>query len=102
MPLIKLHPVIPGANTIADTIEIIINENNKTGAFLLDDCSEIYDVNDGAQLAGASENHEKKNRQPPYGRRCFLSPPIPRISAPVQIGRDTVLCPTLYNRRKQK
>lgn len=91
----KITPGNPGGEyNLADTIEIIINENNKTGAFLLDDCSEIYDVNDRAQLAGANEIMRKRIVSRLMGEGVsFISPDTAYIGAEVQIGRDTVIMP---------
>ncbi|OQB15572.1 MAG: Bifunctional protein GlmU [Firmicutes bacterium ADurb.Bin193] len=83
-----------GEYYLTDTIEILLSEGKKVGAFLLDDHNEILGINDRIQLAAAGEIMRKRIvlRHMQEGV-TFLSPDTAYISGEAQIGSDTIIMP---------
>lgn len=83
-----------GEYYLPDTIEIILGENKKVGAFLLSDNNEILGINDRAQLAEASEiMRDRIVKRHMENGVTFISPQTAYISGDAAIGRDTIIMP---------
>lgn len=83
-----------GEYYLTDTIEILLKENQKIGAFLVGDNTEILGINDRVQLAEATEIMRSRivNRLMENGV-TFIAPQTAYIGADVSIGNDTVILP---------
>ena len=83
-----------GEYYLTDTIEILISENKKVGAFIVGDNNEILGINDRIQLAQASEIMRKRiTTMHMHNGVTFISPETAYIGSDVKIGRDTIIMP---------
>ncbi len=83
-----------GEYYLTDTIEILISENKKVGAFIVGDNNEILGINDRIQLAQASEIMRKRiTTMHMQNGVTFISPETAYIGGSVIIGRDTIIMP---------
>ena len=92
-----------GEYYLTDTIEIMLNQNLKVGAYIVDDNTEIVGINDRVQLSDASEILRKRivNSYMEKGI-TFLAPDTVYIGSNVEIGADTVIMPNTIIKRDTK
>ncbi|MBR0278140.1 MAG: bifunctional UDP-N-acetylglucosamine diphosphorylase/glucosamine-1-phosphate N-acetyltransferase GlmU, partial [Clostridia bacterium] len=79
---------------LTDTLEILINNGKKVGAFVVENPSEILGINDRAQLAEAQKIMQERIIKKHFSNGVtFLSPETCFISEETEIGKDTVIMP---------
>lgn len=92
-----------GEYYLTDTIEIMLNENLKVGAYIVDDNTEILGINDRLQLSSASEILRKRIVKGYMENGVtILSPETTCIGSNVEIGSDTVIMPNTIIKKNTK
>lgn len=91
----KLAPKgAPGEYHLSNTLEILLGEGKKIGAFVIEDNDEIRGINDRIQLAGAEKIMQMRiNREHMKNGVTFILPETTIIESGAEIGRDTVIYP---------
>lgn len=79
---------------LTDAIEILVENNHKTGVMVADDFNEFLGVNDKKQLAQATEIIKNRNNNYHLQRGItIVSPASTFIGNDVTIGKDTIIHP---------
>lgn len=80
---------------LTDTIEILINSQNKVGAYITEDTNEIFGINDRIQLSNASEIMQYRIIENLMKSGVtFIDPKSTYINKDVKIGMDTIIHPS--------
>ena len=83
-----------GEYYLTDTVEILLSEGQKAGAFLIENNIEITGINDRVQLAAAEKLMRERIVQRHMSEGVtFISPETVCISAETVIGNDTIIMP---------
>ena len=83
-----------GEYYLTDTLEIILSEGGKIGAYVVEDNDEIRGINDRVQLAEAEHIMQLRiNHAHMKNGVTFILPETTIVEDNVEIGRDTVIYP---------
>lgn len=83
-----------GEYYLTDTLEIILSEGGKIGAYVVEDNDEIRGINDRVQLAEAEHIMQQRiNHAHMKNGVTFILPETTIVEDNVEIGRDTVIYP---------
>lgn len=83
-----------GEYYLTDTLEILLDEGKKIGAYVVEDNDEIRGINDRVQLAQAEKIMQTRiNEMHMKNGVTFILPETTIIQSNVEIGRDTVIYP---------
>lgn len=81
-----------GEYYLTDTIEILLGEGNKVGAYVIDDNDEIRGINDRVQLAEAAKIMRARiNEKHMRNGVTIISPETVYIEADAEIAADTII-----------
>lgn len=85
-----------GEYYLTDIVKIQVSENKKVSSFILDNNEEILGVNSKIELAKASKVlRKRKNNELMENGVIFMDPETTYIEENVQVGKDTLLYPTV-------